>query len=186
MKRIGVLFPGIGYTVDKPLLYYSGKLMKMLDYEVKPVTYTGFPDGVKGNSQKMEMAAYMALEQAEIILSDVEWAKYDDILFISKSVGTVVGSAYAKRHGIRCRHILFTPVEMTFQSADHNSIAFHGTADPWADTNVIRTECCRLGIPLYETDGGNHSLETGDVDADIGTMQKTIRIVRSFVKNGTV
>lgn len=25
-KKIAVLFPGIGYTCDKPLLYYTGKL----------------------------------------------------------------------------------------------------------------------------------------------------------------
>ena len=27
-KSIAVLFPGIGYTCDKPLLYYSEKLMR--------------------------------------------------------------------------------------------------------------------------------------------------------------
>ena len=34
-KRIAVFFPGIGYTNDKPLLYYARKLYKevMLDRE---------------------------------------------------------------------------------------------------------------------------------------------------------
>ena len=49
MKKLAVLFPGIGYTCDKPLLYYSWKVLKKLDYEVFPVPYTGFPDGVKGD-----------------------------------------------------------------------------------------------------------------------------------------
>ena len=29
MSKIAVLFPGIGYTCDKPLLYYSAKLCPM-------------------------------------------------------------------------------------------------------------------------------------------------------------
>ena len=51
MKRIACLFPGIGYTCDKPLLYYSWKLLKGLGWEVVPVPYTGFPSGVKGNPE---------------------------------------------------------------------------------------------------------------------------------------
>ena len=34
MKKIACLFPGIGYTCDKPLLYYSWKLLKGLGWEV--------------------------------------------------------------------------------------------------------------------------------------------------------
>ena len=37
-----------------------------------------------------------------------------------------------------------------------------------------------MGIPLYETEKANHSLETGDVDFDIKTMRKTMKIVRAF------
>ena len=36
-KKIACLFPGIGYTCDKPLLYYSWKLLKGLGWEVVPV-----------------------------------------------------------------------------------------------------------------------------------------------------
>ena len=43
MKKIACLIPGIGYTCDKPLLYYSWKLLKGLGWEVVPVPYTGFP-----------------------------------------------------------------------------------------------------------------------------------------------
>ena len=173
MKKIVCLFPGIGYTCDKPLLYYSWKLLKGLDREVVPVPYTGFPSGVKGNPEKMRQSAEMALEQAEEILKDVVWSDYGDILLIGKSVGTVVCAAYARRHGLKCRQVLFTPVEETFRYAGRESVAFHGTADPWADTKAIRECCRRMDIPLYETEGANHSLETGDVDFDIKTMRKT-------------
>ena len=181
MKKIACLFPGIGYTCDKPLLYYSGKLLKGLGWEIIPVRYSGFPDNVKGNAEKMQQCARMALEQAEEQLRGIDWNRYADILFIGKSVGTVVSAAYAQHHGLDCRQVLFTPVEAAFRFAGRNAVAFHGTADPWADTGAIEESCTKLGIPLYETEGANHSLETGDVDADIREMRKVMKAVRKYV-----
>ena len=126
----------------------------------------------------------MALEQAEELLQEIDWHEYSDILIIGKSVGTVVGGAYARRHRLPCRQILFTPVEAAFEFAGRQAIAFHGTADPWAKTKVIEESCHRMGITLYETEGANHSLETGDVDEDIKTVRKAMKIVRDFAENG--
>lgn len=180
-KKIACLFPGIGYTCDKPLLYYSWKLLRGMGWEIIPVPYSGFPSGVKGNAEKMQQCAHMALEQAENLLQAIDWSEYDDILFVGKSVGTVVCAAYAKRHALDCRQVLFTPVEATFQFAGCKAIAFHGTADPWADTETIEKACRHLDIPLYETEDANHSLETGDVDRDIKEMRKVMKTVRDFV-----
>ena len=180
-KKIACLFPGIGYTCDKPLLYYSWKLLRGMGWEIIPVQYSGFPSGVKGNAEKMQQCAHMALEQADSLLQAIDWSEYDDILFVGKSVGTVVCAAYAKRHALDCRQVLFTPVEAAFQFAGRKAIAFHGTADPWADTETIEKACRHLDIPLYETEDANHSLETGDVDRDIKEMRKVMKAVRDFV-----
>ena len=130
----------------------------------------------------MKLCAETALEQAEKILGGIDWKQYGEVLFIGKSVGTAVCGAYASLHGIACRRILFTPVEATFDIPGGEAIAFHGTGDPWAETKAIR-ECCRKqGIPLYETEGANHSLETGDVEKDIKEIRKVMRIVREFAE----
>ena len=36
----------------------------------------------------------------------------------------------------------------------------------------------------YETEGANHSLETGDVEYDIDTIKKTMKIIRDYVREG--
>ena len=181
MKRIACLFPGIGYTCDKPLLYYSWKLLKGRGWEILPVQYSGFPSGVKGNAEKMQQAAHMALKQADKQLRETDWSEYTEVLFIGKSVGTVVCAAYAKKNHLKCRQILFTPLEDTFQYVDQNAIAFHGTADPWADTKAIAAACRKLDIPLYLTENANHSLETGNIDADIVEIRKVMQTVSSFI-----
>lgn len=52
-KKIAVLFPGIGYTCDKPLLYYTGKLAVARGYKIVKVEYGNFPSGIKENKEKM-------------------------------------------------------------------------------------------------------------------------------------
>ncbi len=185
MKKIACLFPGIGYTCDKPLLYYSWKLLSGFGWEIRPVPYTGFPAGVKGNPEKMRQCAETALSQAEKMLQDVKWREYTDILFISKSVGTVVSGAYAAKHGISCRSILFTPVEAAFTFPVMDAVAFHGTADPWADSDAIRKACIDQNVPLYITEKANHSLETGDVDADIENLRGVMRIVKDYAEGSS-
>ena len=39
-----------------------------------------------------------------------------------------------------------------------------------------------MGIPLYETEMANHSLETGDVDFDISVIRNTMKIVKAFAE----
>ena len=182
MSKIAILLPGIGYTCDKPLLYYSGKLARFLGWEVKPVPYSGFPDKVIGDRDRMQQSARIALTQAEDMLQAVPWQQYDKIVFISKSVGTVAAPAYAAAHHLPCRHILFTPVVQTFSYPLHDAIAFHGTADPWADTSDIKALCASNGVALHITENANHSLETGNVDADIAALKIVMGQVKAALE----
>ena len=189
MSKIAVIFPGIGYHTDKPLLYYSKRLAANDGYEVKSVDYTGFPKDVKGSAEKMRKSYLIALEQTGEILSGVNFADYEDILFISKSVGTAVAASYAGEMNINARHIYYTPVAESFKFIKEKSgIVFHGTDDKWVDTSIIRSECERLSLPLYITDDASHSLETGIVETDLDNlkiiMNQTKKYIRSNMTSG--
>ncbi len=182
MKKIAVLFPGIGYTCDRPLLYYTGKLALSCGYEIKKVEYGGFESGIKGNREKMEKAFYSALSQAEKILADVSWNEYDEILFVGKSVGTIVSAAYMKKYNIIGRNIVYTPLEDTFLFSSGKGIVFHGTKDPWAEnTDTIKKCCEKIGMNLYTIEDANHSLETGDVLKDIDIIKDVLISADDFI-----
>ncbi len=181
-KKIAVILPGIGYTCDRPLLYYSGKLAQNLGFEVVRVPYGGFPEKVRGDLDKMRRSADMALAQTEEMLKNIDWNQYGQVLFIAKSVGTVVATAYAHAHGLSCHFILFTPVEATFAVPAGNAIAFHGTADPWAATEPLSRLCREANVPLYITENANHSLETGDVLLDIRNLQTVMEQAEAFMR----
>ena len=180
--KLAVLFPGIGYTCEKPLLYFAGKLARERGYQVKPVPYGNFASGIKGNPEKMKVAFYSAYEQAEAILQGIQWQTYSEILFISKSVGTVVAAAYRKKHQLPARSISFTPLEETFRFAEGEGIQFHGTADPWAENSERIMELCdRIGQTLYLLENGNHSLETGNTARDIENLKWLMEKVNGYL-----
>ena len=94
--KLAVFFPGIGYHCDKPLLYYSRKLAQECGYEETIALSYNYDGGnIRGNEEKMQQAFESLYEQAEKSLSAVDFDKYDEILFVAKSVGTIIASAYA-------------------------------------------------------------------------------------------
>ncbi len=181
--KIAVIFPGIGYHTDKPLLYYGKKLAKNLGYEIREVPYRKFKPGIKGDAGKMREAFDSALSQAEEMLDDVKWKKAEDIVFISKSIGTAVAAAYAAAHKLKVRHVYYTPLAETFlAAAEGNGIAFHGTADPWATDEAIEEGCRAKKIPLIVIPDANHSLETGDVATDLKNLQTVMEETERWLR----
>lgn len=89
MAKIAVYFPGIGYHCDKPLLYYSRSIADKLGYEnCLKINYTYQAGNIRGNIEKMKETYEILSAQTEDLLADIDWNEFDDILFISKSIGT--------------------------------------------------------------------------------------------------
>ena len=186
MKRLAVFFPGIGYTVDKPLMYYSRRLAEKHGFEICLLPYSGFPKKVKGDKAKMQESYKIALKQAKEMLSDIDFEDYDDILFVGKSIGTIVAAKIASKSSVQkpIRFIFYTPLEETFSFPVQDAIVFTGSADPWVEAGRIPSLCkesgirripslCKeSGILCFVIPDANHSLETADPEQDILTLQK--------------
>jgi len=179
--KLAVIFPGIGYHADKPLLYYSKKIAREAGYEIKEVPYGNFPQNVRGNAAKMKEAFETALAQSEEILKDMDFGQYEEILFISKSVGTAVAAAFGKKHGLKTRNLYYTPVASSFLFMEQPGIVFHGTSDPWVSTAEVKAGCEKAGFPLFITEQGNHSLEIGDTMADLASLSLIMRQTKDYI-----
>ena len=181
-RKIACLFPGIGYTCDKPLLYYSRKLLQETGWEILPVAYSGFPSGVKGNPEKMLEAFNIALSQAKEQLKDIDYAAYDRIIFAGKSIGTAIAAEYDRQENVNAEHIVFTPVAQTFKYLRKEcGIVIHGTSDPWCDTPFADEKCGELGIECIKIANANHSLETDSVQTDLGNLACIMKNVEDFI-----
>ena len=190
MSKLAILFPGIGYNCDRPLLYYGRKLAERNAYECIAVNYVYNGDmNIRGNVQKMEEAFKGLYLQAQDILSDVDYGRYDEVLFISKSVGTVIAAAYAKMlqdkricESSKLKHVLYTPLEYTFKYDPANAVAFLGTADPWCVPEEVIRIAKERKVPMHVYEAANHSLETGDVTADIEIPKDVMGKTEVFIR----
>ncbi|MDE6759251.1 MAG: hypothetical protein K2J90_01080, partial [Lachnospiraceae bacterium] len=167
-----------------PLLYYGKKLAEEFGYQIIEVNYTGFPQNVKGNKEKMEQSFQIAKTQAEEILCGVNLKKYENVLFISKSIGTVVAAAYDNDHAVHAEHIYFTPVPQTFSFArEMSGMVLHGLSDPWCKNAVVEENCQRLSLTLKTFEGANHSLETGNCLRDLEIMGMVFKSLKDTLKD---
>jgi len=183
--RLAVFFPGIGYTVDKPLMHYSRRLAAALGYEIRLVPYTGFPKKVKGDRERMVESYRIALKQTEELLADVNFEAYSDILFVGKSIGTIVAAQTAadRKCTRRSRFVFYTPLEETFGFPCDKAIVFTGAADPWVGGAESRISALssEKGYECFLIPDANHSLETADVQQDIRNMQMIMAETERFL-----
>ena len=185
MKKFAVFFPGIGYTVDKPLMHYSRKLAADAGFEVLLLPYSGFPHKVKGDREKMEKSCQIALSQAGEMLSGTDLSAYDSVLFAGKSIGTIVAAEIAAHSPVsdRIHFLLYTPLEDTFSFPLGDALAFTGGSDPWVKEGAIPALCRAKEIPCHIIPLANHSLETGNVQADIDNLKKIMKKTEKFIRH---
>ncbi|SFC00851.1 hypothetical protein [Butyrivibrio sp. YAB3001] len=175
--KLAVVFPGMGYHSDKPLLYYAKKLARAHGYEVIEISYDfqiRAKDIMNDKEAKMEAFQHAVIETRKQ-LSKVNYEDYNDVVFIGKSIGTAVAAYFDKENGINARHIVFTPVPETFNHLrDNCGIVFHGTADPWCGTELVESKCKEFQLELFKVADANHSLETDDPIIDCRRLPEIV------------
>ncbi len=183
MRKIAVIFPGIGYTKDRPLLYYSGKLARKNGYELIFIDYSE----IDCDKDKIKDKSYIAsklneyLQMTEQSLQDVGDMTSDSIIFISKSLGTVVAAAYAREKALQVKHICFSPLEAIGKFINEGEgILLYGDDDPFADYKIIEEIAEEKSLDTFRVRGGNHSLETGDIDTDLDNLKNIIKMVSLY------
>ena len=183
MSKIAIYFPGIGYHCDKPLLYYCRKIACEMGYEnYRTLGYTYSGGNIRGNIEKMKEAYEALFAQAQVLLEDIKWSEYNEILFVSKSIGTIISSAYAKKHGlVNVKHILYTPLEQTFEFVSDNAIGFIGTEDPWSSIDEIINLAKTKGILLNVYEGCNHSLECADTMKNLDILNDVMKKTKEYL-----
>ena len=186
-KKLAVIFPGMGYHNDKPLLYHGKKLAKERGYEVVEVNYVLDKNAgaVKDDETQKKEVFRQAYSQTEEQLAKVKFASYQEVVFIGKSIGTVVASKYALDHRIPARQVVFTPVPQTFSYLTEGpNVVFHGTKDPWCSDEEVFKAKEKFGFTLEQVKDANHSLETDNTVHNIHLLADIINQVGMFLLEG--
>ena len=179
--KLCVLFPGIGYTIDKPLLYYSREIARS-DYDIKAIVYHGDAQKVKSQKEHLDQFYQHAYKDVCQQCAAIDFQAYEDILFISKSIGTALAEKYVREHSLKVKSVLFTPLAYTFEGENSQAIAFHGTKDPWVDHAQLMALAKSHHVPMTCIEGADHSLNTGDLDTDLIHLKEVMDQVKAFIE----
>jgi len=132
-KKIIVLFPGGDNRVDRPMLYYADLKYEAKGYECLKINYG---DGERKSLSDIENIKNIALSQ----MGKIDFSKYDDILFVSKSLGTIIAGQAAQTLVAKVRHIYLTPLQGTLEyiKGQDIQIVLAGTADKYLESVHIK------------------------------------------------
>ena len=177
-KNLVVLFPGVRYSVDCPLLYYADLCYSLRGYEVKAINSyeVDVADGLS------DLNTYAALAEKNVMkqLQHVEWNSYENIVFASKSIGTVIALWLEDKLQLeRVRHILLTPLNQTipFMKRERRyQCIVTGTDDHFVDWKELVELCQTRNYPLTVIEGVGHRLETED------DFMENLNILNQIVK----
>ncbi len=181
-KKLAVILPGTGYTKDKPLLYYGATIAMKKGYDIVNVDYDKFFDGVNyRNKEEMDAVTGKAYGYAAKMLDAIDFNRYETVVFIGKSFGTMVGTTYAAEHNLNLDQVWYTPVMEAYEKATGRIVAFMGDKDPIANVDEALLKAKEKEIPLHVYPEANHSLATGDALIDIDTLKSVMTITNEFI-----
>lgn len=79
-KKLAIIFPGVGYTCAKPLLYYTAQLAAEYDYEVIRLDYGMDIHNFKGRTMEdLIPVAVTAKERILAQMKEINPIQYKDI-----------------------------------------------------------------------------------------------------------
>ena len=184
-KKLAVLFPGIGYHNDKPLMYFTKKIAANHDYELIQLKYelSEVASSIKSDTDKTKDAIDEAFTQVVDALKDVNFDNYEKIIFVGKSIGTAIMARYEMSYELDVDMIIYTPIPYTFSYLGPcEGLLFHGSNDPFCDTDMCVQLCDEMSLTYAVIPEANHSLETGDVQTDISNLGKIMNAVDKLIR----
>ncbi len=165
-KSIVFSFPG-GRGTEIPLLYFGAKHYEDKGYEkvfiAHPSTGSGFE------------ALY---ENAKKILTSFDFSEYEDIVFVAKSIGTVVACKVKEELKIDASLVLFTPLAdaLPYIKADNRiALVAAGDKDRHLEIEQLREHCERENVPYYIEPEIGHRMEVkNDITRNLQVISNVI------------
>ncbi len=176
MKNLAVIFPGLDYSVDKPLLYYAGKIVKNFGFDVVKINYGKFPEGER---QKMVDYAIMA---ANVAVNKIAFEMYDAILFISKGNGTIVAGGIQQNLSRKVYNIFFAPVNESIPLFMEDCLVFTSSNDDKINISEVMKRRGEITFELQVSKEADHALELGDIQRDISMLRKIEEICQRYIE----
>ena len=180
-KKIAVFFPGRRYSVDCPLLYFADFVCRGKGYDRAFLHYARHRE--EKNNTTIPQDIENAKDYVIATIQAKELENYDDVVFVSKSVGTVMAGYVREALKLKnVRNIYLTPLPQTLPYIEgKDSIVIAGTKDRFLDKDILKNFCDEKGVELFQFEGLGHSMETEDVKGSLEVIERVQEIIDRFL-----
>ena len=169
-KKIVVSFPG-GRGSEIPLLYLGAKHFEDIGYEK---VFINHPMRVE------DFSLESLLENALKTLGNINWNEYEHIVFVAKSLGTLVACKVKEILQIQATLVLFTPLEDTLKyirKANDVILVAMGDNDKYLSATLLTKHCEQEGIKCHIEKGVGHRMEVAN------DLQRNLDIVFNVLQH---
>ena len=184
---LAVLLSGMGYTLDRSLMDYSKNLAVEKGYDVLPIEYGFQAVRKKIDKDNMKDVEVAINESYELLKLSLE-IRYEKVIFIGKSLGTVVQRMLEEKirkenYDGEIINIYLTPIDKTCElGIKENSLVVCGTKDPMITSENREKLSHMSNINYIEVDGAGHSLAIkNDVMRSIEALKTVIYAEKEFI-----
>ncbi|OFW81479.1 MAG: hypothetical protein A2201_04690 [Alicyclobacillus sp. RIFOXYA1_FULL_53_8] len=175
--KLAVVFPGLTYKLDAPLMWYATKAAFAAGCDVLGIEY-----GFQANRSSIEPRdiSDVADEVAVSLEQFFHVTPYQQRVFIAKSLGTTISDLVLQQLTLPVRnHVYLTPLPQTipFMQEAENILVVVGDQDELFDSSDIAQISNRTNVRLHVIPQANHLLE---VDEDYNLSLKILRQVTTL------
>lgn len=176
-SKLVVLFPGKNFPCDKPILHFAGTSALQSGFDLMILEYGYQAARTDLDVNELQRVIEDSHESVQRIIS-----KYKQVVFISKSIGTIVAGEVHGKLEIPIKHLFLTPIKDTIHYINKfNGLVVYGTKDEMFNkehANLINIDNVR---EVIEIPNANHGLETNNVEESIEILSKLVRIYMEFL-----
>ena len=167
MKNLVISFPGIRGN-EIPLLYFGAKHFEDMGYESMFIS----------NPQCEKVWFEEMYENAEKTIQKIDFAEYENVVFVAKSMGTVVACTLKEKYNIPAKLVLFTPLKETlpYLKKDNDIILVAaGDKDNWLESEILVEALENEGLPYYIEKGVGHRMEV------VNDLERNLEVLRNVI-----
>lgn len=185
------MFSGMGYTYDKPLMYYSTMTMLENKCDVVHVHYSYGQDLFKSNS--IAEISKMIFEDVNPIINEVlKVDQFKEVIFLGKSLGSIpiINGLMKQEMYMDSKMILLTPllkfdsISEVLENSSHSALMIIGENDPHYIPSKIEVLEKKKILIIEKIQNADHSLniEPFDTYMSISTLETVMKKIQDFVK----
>jgi len=141
-----------------------------MGYDLLLVSYGDF-DNSEDYIENAKNYALMQMEKMNI-------SQYEDIVFVSKSMGTLIAGWLETKINEKVMHVYLTPLQETLPyitKTENIKIVIAGTDDKYLNASILKAHCEQEGIHLLQIEGVGHRLEAKkDVGFNIDILKQIV------------